>query len=292
MLRTPTLLLVALMVGCTDTAPGDAEVDVAECSGDNDVDDNTLIVWDFKESAHEMITCGGLTFQLIGALIDSAQAFMEDPNSLPSAFSYDSGLYHTAGTGVAMDLWFLAGSGSPVGTAGEPIDVNLFDPDSFFVGMDLTDNGDNTVTLTFDEPGPLAALLGRGDNPDSPQLLTDADAAVLSTNLLTLELAGSVFVDDVRTVSTISYELSNPAQALSETLSGMRLDMRQVSASGAREDLGQDLSTPVWDVEYGDIAGTLDGTIELDVVDGPFDFHALLEYYPIDIEPAITITCL
>lgn len=285
--RACTILLFPLLAGCVTT-----KYDVDECAGSADVDDTTAIVTDFKDSAHEMVTCGNITFQLLFALIDSAQGFFQDPDALPSAFTYEDGLYRASGTGVAMDLWLVAAEGSPVGTPGERIDPNVFDPESYFVGMSLEDNGDGTATLSFDAPGPLAAMLGQGDAPTSPLIVSDADAAVLVTNLGALELTGLIYVDDTRTVSTITYSLSYPYETVTTLLAGQRINMQAVSATGTRDDLGQSLSAPDWNVDYGELAGTLEGTIEADVVGGPFDFHALLTYDGLSVEPSVDVTCL
>lgn len=287
MIRSPALILLPLLSACVTS-----KVDVAECAGSADVDDTIAIVTDFKDSAHEMVTCGNITFQLIYALIDSAATFMQNPDSLPSAFTYEAGLYRASGTSVAMDLWLVVNDGSPLGGAGEMVEPNVFDPDSYFVGMSLADNGDGTATLSFDSPGPLAALLGQGAAPTSPLTVTDADAALLTSNLAALELSGLIYVDDARTVSTITYELSYPLETLTALIEGQRLDMEAVAATGVRDDLGQSLSTTGWDVIYGQLAGTLEGTIDADVVGGPFDFHANLSYDGISVEPVITITCL
>lgn len=287
MTRASAILLLPLVTGCVTT-----KYDVEACAGSADVDDTTAIVTDFKDSAHEMVTCGNLTFQLMFALLDTAQTFLQNPDGLPSAFTYDAGLYRASGSGVAMDLWFVATEGSPVGAAGEIVEPNVFDPESYFVGMNVVDNGDGTATLSFDAPGPLAALLGQGDAPTSPLLVTDTDAAVLASNLAALELTGLIYVDDTRSVSTITYELSYPYETVTSLLTGQRLNMQAVAATGARDDLGQSLSAPDWNVDYGELAGTLEGTIDADVLGGPFDFHALLSYDGLSTEPSITVTCL
>ena len=285
----PLVVLALTLSGCTDLSDS---VDVDECAGDADQDDVTAIAWDFDQSAHEMITCGGLRSQLIRSLINSATSLLSDPEALPDAFSYADGIYNTQGVGVSMDLWFRYGADSPVGSAGETVTDNLFDPDSFLVGADAVDNGDGTVTVSFTEPGPLAAMLGKGDSPESPLVLTDADAAVFAANLGSLEIVGSIFVDDPRDPSLIVYELSNPAQAVVEAFMGQTLSMEMIDAGGGREDLNQTLVATRWDVAYADVAGALDGVIELEVTGGPFDFQATYTYLPTDPWPLVVVTCL
>lgn len=287
MSRVALSLSLALMSACTTP-----KYDVGECAGSADVEDTTVIVTEFKDSAHEMVTCGSLSLLLIRNLLLSAQTFMTDASALPGALTYEDGLYRASGTGVAMDLWLELPEGSSLGAAGETVTPNVFDGDSYFVNLSLEDNGDGTATMRFDSPGPLASLLGRGDAPESPLTVTDADAASLASNLSALRLSGLIYVDEALSHATVTYELSNPDGALSDMFSGQRVDMHGISASAAREDLGQTLSVTLWDVVYGDLAGTLEGTIEADVTGGPFDYHAQLAYSGLDSEPAITITCL
>ena len=290
---TALSVTIASILAC-GSMPGEADIDidVDACAGDADVDDTTEVAFTFEESVHEMVTCGNLTFTLIKALINSAQTFMADPDALPGAFSYGDGVYRAGGTGVAMDVWFRTSGDTPMGEPGERIESDLFRLDSYLAGASSSDNGDGTVTVTFDEAGPLAPLLGRGDNPRSPLVLTGADALSFVSNLGTLKLKGVILVDDDRDPVVVTYEIDNPASYVSDTLTRSRLSMDLVTASAVRDDLDQDLAPTEWDVVYGDTAGTLDGVIEADVVGGPFDFHVVYEYLPSDADPAISITCL
>lgn len=287
-------LSVILGLACASGTPGEATVDVDECAADgDDVTDETYIVWEFKDSVHEMITCGSLTFQLMSALIETAQTFLTDPAGVPSAFSYqDGGVYSTVGVGVAMDLVFRYGPDSPGGQAGDPVPHNLFDPDSYLVGADAVEEGDNLI-VSFVEPGPLVALLGRGGSPQSPLTLSAADLANFAANLGSLKIKAQILVDDERIFSVITYNVDNPAVFVTDALLGMKMNMALVqAATGSRDDLGQQLTSTTWDVTYGDLAGTLDGVIEADVVGGAFDFHVRYDYSPLSVEPAIEITCL
>jgi hypothetical protein len=283
-------VILASVLAC-GAEPGEAVVEVDECAGDADIDDTTFIAYPFKDSIHEMVTCGSLTFTLLWALVDSALAFMTDPDAIPSAFSYSDGRYTAQGTGVAMDLWFKAGPGTPGFDGGDPIPVNLFSLDSYLSGADATDNGDGTVTVDFDEPGPLAPLLGRGANPESPLVLTATDGETLALNLSGLKLRGNILVDDDRDPVVVTYEINNPPAFVADALVGNRLSMDLVTATAERGDLNQELTPSTWEIAYGDVAGTLDGNIEVDVLGGPFDFHVSYVYVPTDQEPAITITC-
>ncbi|MFT4978078.1 MAG: hypothetical protein ACI8S6_003986 [Myxococcota bacterium] len=291
-LKGALALLVSLGLACGATVPGEASVEVEECSDGSDIDDATLIAWEFEESVHEMITCGSLTFQLIYALVETAQTILTDPAGLPGGFSFDDGQYVTTGVGVSMDLVLRYGPDSPGGEAGETIPYNVFDLDSYLTDASAVEE-DGVVTVTFSEPGPLVALIGRGGAPSSPLVLTEADLASFSANLAGLKLKSQIHVDHEKVSSVITYEIDNPAVFVSNALLGMQLDMSLVgAATGVRDDLGQSLETTTWDVTYGELAGTLDGVIEAEVVGGPFDFHLRYDYSPVAVDPAITVTCL
>ena len=283
--------LLGLGLAC-GTAPGEATVDVEECADGADVDETTLIVWELEDSVHEMITCGSLTFQLIFALVDTAQTLLTEPSSLPSAFSYADGAYTTTGEGVSMDLVFRYGPDTPGGQAGDDIAHNLFVLDSYLVGADAVKDGE-VVVVTFSEPGPLAPMLGRGASPQSPLTLTETDLALLSSNLSSVKIKAQIHVDDEVVTSVITYDIDNPAVFVLDALLGLQMNMELVSAaSGARADLGQQLQSTTWDIAYGEVTGTLEGTIEADVTGGPFDFQVRYDYSAISSEPAIDITCL
>ena len=101
-----------------------------------------------------------------------------------------------------------------------------------------------------------------------------------------------IFVEHEKTLSVITYEIDNNPKLLSELLWNQSMDMMKATATAARDDLEQNLSPTVWDIQYGEMQGTLDGEIEVDVLGGPFDFHARLAYNPFSVEPTITIDCI
>jgi hypothetical protein len=286
------LFAALLSTGCVGMNLGkSADIDVAACAGDADIDDTTFIVWEFEDSIHEMITCGSLTFQLIDGLLDTAQAFATGESSLPESFSYENGRYISTGQGVSMDVTFTRSVNTPGGSSGEPIEHNLFNVNSYLVNANVTDSGDG-LQINFDEPGPLAPLLGMGDNPSSPLVMSAADVANFAVILGTLKLDSNIYVDHEQTLSIVQYDIDNSPSLLFSLFSNMSMDMSNATASASRIDLNQELEPTLWDIQYVDASKGLDGVIEADVTGGPFDFHAVLEYDPIFDEPDITITCL
>lgn len=290
--RNIGLFALILSTGCVGMNLGkSADIDVAECAGDADIDDTTFIVWEFEDSIHEMITCGSLTFQLINGLLDTASAFLTGESSLPESFTYNNGTYVSTGVGVSMDIKFTRSVNTPGGSAGDAIEHNLFDVDSYLVNASVEDS-EGGLEFFFDEPGPLAPLLGMGDNPTSPLLMSASDVANFAVILGTLKLDSNIYVDHEQTLSLVQYDIDNSPALLFGLFSNMSMSMDNATATATRSDLSQSLEPTIWDIKYVDATKGLDGVIEADVLGGPFEFHAVLEYDPVFGEPDITITCL
>lgn len=289
--RPATLLLGGIsltsILAC-GTLPGTADVDVAECQGDADVDDVTFIAWDYEQSVHELITCGQLNMQLTQAVLTSFQTVIGDPSSLPEGWSYAEGVYTIEGVGVSMDIVFQYGPDSPIGQAGGAIAHDLFASESFLVNP-VTSRDNDTYIVTYDEPGPLAALLGQGTNPPNPITLTPEALSAAQLIIGGLQAKAVIHLDDERT-ATITYHLESPEQLITSMLFGSQIDYDMIDASAVRDDLGQTMTTTVWDITYNNTLHGLMGDIEADVVGGPFDFHVAYAYSGGD--PAVTITCL
>ncbi len=289
--RLPTLAFGALslisILAC-GTTPGTANVDVAECQGDADVDDTTFIVWDYEQSVHELITCGQLNMKLMDAVITSFTTVIGDPSSLPEGWSYTDGAYTIQGQGVSMDIVFQYGPDSPIGQEGGQILHDLFAPDTFLVNPSTSRDND-TYIVSYDQPGPLAALLGQGSDPPNPIRLDPAALAAAQTLMAGLRAQAIIHLDDVRT-ATITYHLESPEQVITALLFDRSVDYSMVDASAVREDLNQSMETTVWDITYVDSLHGLMGSIEADVTGGPFDFHVVYTYTGSD--PVVDITCL
>lgn len=278
-------------VACVPTVPEAEVVELAECADGADVDDTIRIAEEFESSAHEMIQCGSLTFQLIGAVIATAEQWSGSPAQVPSAFSFDQGVFTTTGDGVRMDLALQYGPGSPGGAAGALVEADPTDPDAILVGASAERDGD-TTTVTYTEPGPLVELLGLGEAPPNPLVLTADDVARFAENLGTLEVAVTIEVDDPVDASVVTYTIAEPPVALALMILESRLHMGADAGAAVREDLGQQLATTVWDVEFVNGVNQLVGTIEADVSGGPFPFHAKYTYDGLSTYPLTEITCL
>jgi hypothetical protein len=280
-----------LTSACGLSTGGDPAAALAACAGDADVADATVLPGDFKESIHEMIQCGQLSFLLISSVINTAVVIAGEPSALPDAFAYQSGDYLTTGTGVVMTMSFFASDATPGFAAGDKIEANLFDPESFLVGATSTRDGE-TVTVTFSDTGPLVSLLGRGDAPTSPLVLTLDDLATTSAAPLgSLEATALIAVDDVREKTTVSYEVDVPEDNVASLLLTQSAPQNVRSASGVRDDLGQTLATTTWQLAYVNATHALSGTVTSSITGGPFDFTASFVYDGVSAEPVITYAC-
>lgn len=284
-------LLAVLGLGCGEVLPS-TTVAVDDCANDANIDDVTLMAWEFEESIHEMVICGSLTYQLLLALADTAQNLLLDPSGLPAAFEYDNGAYITTGEGVSMDMVFRYGPDTPGGTAGEDIAHNLFEVDSYLQGAETSQKGD-VLVVQFTEPGPLVAMLGQGEAPSSPLMLTETDLLVIADNLMSLKVKAQIHVDHEVVTSVFTYDIDNPAVFVWDALSALRVDMNLVSsATGLRADQGQSMQTVSWDIAYGEVMKNLEGTIVAEITGGAFDYQVRYDYNAMFSTPDVEIMCL
>jgi hypothetical protein len=254
------------------------------------VDDTIRVAEEFEASAHEMIQCGSLTSQLVVAAVATGRQWTEDPAELPSAFSYEDGDYVTRGDGVVMTMSLTWGPDSGGGPAGTPLGVDLFDPDAFLVGA-TAETADGVTTITFVKPGPLAVLLGHGQDPASPLVLERSDLDAVAAAVGTLRLGTTIEVDDPVDVAVVTYVIPSDPVALAALLVAGELEMAAREGRAVREDLDQELVTTTWDVGFVQASQTLLGAIEADVTGGPFPFHARYDYDGVNAFPETTLTC-
>jgi hypothetical protein len=189
-----------------------------------------------------------------------------------------------------MDLALTYGPGSPGGAPGALVLADPTDPDAFLVGASAERDGD-TTTVTYAEPGPLVALLGLGDAPPNPLVLTEEDVATITEHLGTLEVAITIDVDDAVDTTVVTYTITEDPVTLAALIVGSQLHMGADSGSAVREDLVQQLTTTVWDVDFVNGANQLVGVIEAEVSGGPFSFLAKYTYDGVNAYPLTELTC-
>ena len=297
-----------------DTAADDGNDDAASvqrnldgCAdgmSDAEIDDTLQITYDFNESAHEMIVCGGLVFAIVGALIEGLIDLAEDPTrtTLPEQYSFDGeGTYSVNVDGyndLDMDVRFYLTRDYEFGKAGDLVTENLFDMSSYLVNAkttvetELTTQGLLvTITIEHDGPGPLVELLGMGTNPESPITVSQSDINAAADAMGSLEVEADIKLTDHPSVASITYETSSLRMLANSIFNGAAMKLDLVDGSGVREDLRQTLQVHTWTVDYVDGAvGALDGEIGFSVRGDGFDFDATLDY-PAAPAPDITIKC-
>lgn len=267
------------------------------------ISDTVAITFEFEQSAHEMIACGGLVFGIVLALVEGIADLVEDPSAstLPDGYAYDGeGTYFVAPAtfdDLRMEVRFHLGRDYSFGAEGELVTENLFLMSSYLVGAQAqveidTSGGFPTVEIRVyhDGPGPLAELLGLGANPPSPIVVTDDVLLDAQAHLRDMQVEAIIFFRDHPGVSTIEYDVESPRMLASAFLDGTAMDLTMVGASGERVDLGQDLEVDVWSVEYVDGVGALQGDIDSTVRGGPFDYVSRF-HYDASGWPTVALSC-
>lgn len=291
---SPPLALVLSVLGACAPEPdfGGASVDVAACAGDADLDDALSLALAFEGSAQEMVVCGAITYQFLGAVVGSAVTFAEGDPTWQERMSFNEGTYRVEGTGVAMDLVLSFGPDSPGDAAGSPLEASVFVSESWLVGASTEQAGEDLV-VSFDEPGPLAGLLGKGAVPESPLTFSTEDLDAVALALTTLELEGRVVVDDDQPDHRFRYRLDTPRTSIETLILERVLEYELEDASGQQDTLEQSATFETWDLRYLDGPNpTLQGTVTFDVTGGPFSHAAQYLYLAEDPDPTISITCL
>ena len=264
---------------------------LAECAGDADISNEILLATDFEASVHELVTCGNLDFLLVASVIESALVVAGEPSELPSAFGFADGTYTTGGTGVNMEVQFFASNNTPGFDDGDLIENNLFDPDNYLEGSFAVRDGDE-VTLTFSGTGPLVSLLGKGNSPTSPLVLTDTDLSAISVILGTLTHSASIEVDDEREETITTYHILVPESGVGDMLASQSSEQNVQSVSAVRKDSEQELTTTDWNIAFINVSQTIEGNIDADVRGGAFDYAIKITFDGITPNGIVNYSCL
>ncbi len=270
-----------------DPAPEPDEL-LRECRGDADVGDATQIVGDFDLSIHEMVACGGLSVTLCSSIVYGiAEAIIDNrSDATPDGWAFEGdGVYTSNAAGAGMTTRFYLAEDYAFGSAGDPLNENLFLSTTYLRGarveidFDPSDPLSTSASLHFEEPGPYVELLGFGPDPQSPIPVGSNTWAQVEAQLGTLEFESVVAVDDPQNQTTVRYEVTTPRMPAAALLSGGAMPYDLERADASRGDLEQDLIVDDWGVEFvnGNI-GALQGTVEFHVEGGPFRYLGALNY--------------
>ena len=274
--------------------------DLLQCADPEDIDRTLQITFDFEVSAHEMIACGGLVFNIVFALVEGIVELAQEPNAstLPDGVEFDGeGTYFVAPAtfdDLRMENRFYFGRDYEVGARGELITENLFVMSSYLrspqATVDVSNFPEVRVEISHDGPGPLVELLGLGAEPPNPIVVGNSTFNEAQANLRDIEVETVIFFTDRPGSSTIEYAVDSPRMLADSFLTGSPMQLEMVNASGAGTTLDQELTVDLWGVEYSDGVGALDGNIDFTVRGGPFDYVSRF-FYDGTGWPVISVAC-
>jgi hypothetical protein len=281
------LMLAAFTVGC-GANKSDATDALLECATPGEIDEATLIAWDFEQSIHEMVQCGNLSNQLSSSLYQSAATLLFNPAQAPEAFSYSDGKFRIEQDDVTMTLTLTCGPWSLGCPEGDTIDADPFLVESYLEGAEPEEFDGATLVIPYSQPGPLVKLLGKGANPPNPLRLTAAEVAVFVNTVQQLRVNTVIDLDTPVNDSTVTYSLKTgrvDLEVLQET-GTFEYELKEASAS--RGD--QTAEPTLWDVTFED--GALSGDIELEVLGGDVEYTVSFAYGPASMTPLVEFECL
>jgi len=267
--------------------------DLAACRGsanDNALDDAVEITGDFKQSCHELIVCGGLSFRLTGAVIELfARAALG--TSSDSGLVFDGKGTYATGPGAVFATSMELTLYHP--KTGQLIATDLTKVESYFVGASVKVDGasldDVKVKVTYQSLGTAFDLLGltAAAGPGTVTL----DAKAMKDALGQIKLRAKTKIDDKQGHATFVYEMTTPDTTLGTIFDGGAMPFTLDAVSGGRADTSQTIENKTWNVSYvGGQIGALDGTIAFSVKGGVVPYVATFTY-PKQAEPQIKLTC-
>jgi hypothetical protein len=295
------LTLAVAASGCVFTAddagdPSGHDSRFAACRGDLDdeeVDEAVRIVDSYAYSVHEMIACGMLNVQLcMGVTSGVIEAMIAGrADATPDGWSFEDGVYRTAGNGATMETRFYLAVDTGFGKAGDRIEPNLFLVDSYLVDAVLAiDLSDGSTEIRYREHGPLVELMGFGPNPPNPLPVDAGDLDDLRARLGAIDFDARISVDDLQPAATVAYHVDVPRMGASALLGGEDMRYELVSADAQRGDLGQTLVVDDWDLAFLQ-QGVLDGDVAFHVDGGPLAYAGELSWQQSAYRDAPQLRC-
>jgi hypothetical protein len=272
-----------------------------EGSCDSAVDEETSkdavrIVYDFEKSVHEMVVCGGLTFTLIGALIDLIVELAVDPSSLkaPDAFRYDTetNSYITPPAGFGQTTMSIQFFETDENDEEILITHDLFKASNYLTGIRPEVNvRRRRLDIHYNETGPLVHLLGFGETPPNPIQLGINDASRLASEVIGLKFKMIIELSDERDYAETTYRVESPLTVINTALDSSILQTDLIEVSATREALSQSLDVTEWDLEYKDgRIGAMNGLVSFDVMSDPFQYQGVFTYENAG-HPDIDLSC-
>lgn len=275
----------------------DAKHPGVEACAKGDVDAALEISRNFRESAHEMVVCGGLSAAFMITAIEVLLRSASGSSTRADGFAYQGKGVYTAGT--RMELRTTLAADTSFGKAGDAFAFDLFDAATYVkdaklvakVTADTNGNSRSSLHLEVREKGPAYELLGLPTTADG---VVDVDFDVIVKSLGSKILVEQTIVmEDTHDSTVVKYKLHGPPSPLGQFAAGGSMQMDLVSVDAASKATGQVITVTNWAMEYASAgsSGTLDGAFSFDVRGGAFDYRASFTY-PHRKEPDVALSCL
>jgi hypothetical protein len=278
-----TLSLCTTSLGCLGTeaekkAQGERLEECWDGASEQEVQDNILITQEYAGSLATSLQLSWLpTLFAIDFLLLCGETLAGGVSGSPPDWSFDAGVYRYGGQAAAVELQVLLGEDSPVGPPGTPVAENIFLLDSYLEGATVVPNQDGSVTIDFMQPGPLVELLGLGVDPPNPLTLTTAEREIIVENLSTLAIEPDYVSYGVTPLLAWDLHWVSPPETIASIAAGnFPIDIQLVEVSATRDDLGQTLTTNVWNVDqrFGDVGGYTTFTVS----GGHFPYRGRIDF--------------
>jgi hypothetical protein len=284
------LLLGLAAMGCdmlgSDTEKQEQAQQLAACRGDAsdaEVQENILITEEYAQGvAADLALCWRPVLFALDFTLLWAQTLGAVPSTEPVGWTFEDSTYRYGSDTAAIEMRVFLSEDLQYGPAGTQVLENILDVDSYLVNAAFeADTDAGTVTITFDEPGPLAELLGLGAAPTSPVTLDELGQAQAVESLSTLALEVDYVAYGVTQSTLVDYHAVSPATPIATLVADGPLPVEFVTINAYREALDQTLTTTVWDVVRE--GGVITGYTTFEVSGGYFPYGGRIDFQGIHL---------
>lgn len=250
---------------------------------DAELDGQLALVSDIRASLATARAGLGAYVSTVKSLTGFVQAMADLRPAMPSGLTYEGfGRYSISpDDATRVELQFYLPKNTSFGAAGDLIDFNLFNVNSYFVGFGVKSSAsislsgiDTDVAFTFDSSGPGAELLGLPAGVSGP---VGVDVARFSAELANVIVHASVNVSPNSTGSSVALNVvPRPLRAGAIPNVSVPLTVTEFVASGASSGQNVRLESSSLSLTKG--GGGFDGTLRFASVSADFDFDMLFRY--------------
>jgi hypothetical protein len=256
------------------------------------------LAYDADASIHELIACGGLTVRIaVGLVTGVVGLVLEDEAALPGGLRFEGeGVYSSQSQLGDSSMRMEVRLYEKVGEEYVFVEANLFSAASYLTGVEVqadasadvdidlgnplgsSVDADASVTISYEEAGPWAKLLGLGNPPPNPVEVTAL--ANIKPNFNNIYMQVSVEVEDVKGDSTIHWLVNTPQLGVTSVFSSGALDYEVVEIEASNPTLEQSLRLESWGLAFGQ-GHNLNGEVKLAVeasASAGVSYDAVLSY--------------